>query len=199
MRLRILLAAAVAISASTVARADTTYTYTGDNFTTINGPLYTTSDSVSGWFTTVSPLGDNLANDMINPVSFSFSDGVQKITNLSFNPTFTFFKVSTDSSGDLTNWKIEVVPLNNESSSIYTVNWLLPTYNAVDGAYYVEASDYVDSAFTSLDSVGTWTTTTPTPEPAGLILVGTGFLGLAGLSSLGLRSKKRSLPSCGSL
>jgi hypothetical protein len=72
------------------AGADVIYTYTGNDFTAVQNqnpppaPQYTKTDSVSGSFTLPTALGGNLPNlplTTINPTSFSFTDGVQTLTN----------------------------------------------------------------------------------------------------------------------
>jgi hypothetical protein len=64
------------------ARANTIYTYTGEDFTDVSG-LYTTSDSVDVTFTMTSPLADNLSYAILLPISYVFTDGVDTITNTS--------------------------------------------------------------------------------------------------------------------
>lgn len=76
MRLSLFAVAALFVS-SLIARADAVYTYTGQHFTLVEGS-YTTSDSVTGLFTITNPLGDDLNNVSFTPLSFNFSDGVQR-------------------------------------------------------------------------------------------------------------------------
>ena len=82
------------------ARADTVYIYTGNPFTTgatQNGPTslpvgpFTVNDSVSGSFTVATPLGPLLHLVMFTPTSFSFTDGVDTLTNQ--NSTLSSFEV----------------------------------------------------------------------------------------------------------
>jgi hypothetical protein len=105
---RLFSAAVVILATFTVAaRADTTYTYTGNLFTLITpGSPYTASDFVSGSFTVATPLGDNLNDVDITPASFSFSDGVLSTAN---NLSLVGFSVATDASGDIADW---IVVLN---------------------------------------------------------------------------------------
>ena len=91
------------------ARADVTYSYTGNDFTSATSP-YTTSDSVTGSITLTSALADNISSFSFEPaasiVSFSFSDGQQTITNA--NATTGQFAFETNSSGDIIGWELTV-------------------------------------------------------------------------------------------
>ena len=96
-----------------VAKADTTYTYTGHDFTTVSGS-YTTSNFVSGSVTVsnllplnnfidLSPCCYNLPDYSL--ISYSFTDGQQTVTELNSGPR-TFFFV-TDGTG-IQEWDIRI-------------------------------------------------------------------------------------------
>jgi hypothetical protein len=65
-------------------------------------------------------VGDNLSNQSVSPSSFSFSDGVQIITNLSPNLDPLEFKFSTDATGGITQWLIDIPaePLSSNTTAI---------------------------------------------------------------------------------
>jgi hypothetical protein len=89
------------------ARADVVYEYSGNNFTSLSS-LYMSGDSITGSLAFASPLGDSLNLASVNPTSFSFSDGVQTISNtstLAFTPQFL---ISSNVSGDIIGWSIIV-------------------------------------------------------------------------------------------
>jgi hypothetical protein len=81
MRLSLFATAAALCLSSLAARADAVYTYTGQDFTFANAP-YTTSDSITGELTFSSPLAPDLALQQELPVSYSFSDGVETLTQM---------------------------------------------------------------------------------------------------------------------
>ncbi len=163
---------AVLASAGLAARADTTYTYTGNDFTTVEGP-YTTSDSVSGSFTVASPLGDNLSNFGFLPTSFSFTDGVQTLTN-SDASLGSFFYVWTGGSGNVTSWNFGI-PGPDLSGGIFTA--------ATPSHYRTDSGGFSDSGMgVNFYNPGTWSVqSSVTPEPGSWMLLGTGMLGLLGL------------------
>ena len=65
---------------ASVQAVPTTYRYTGNPFTFVSGP-YTTSDFVTAMVTLAGPLGANMPLTDVTPTAFTFSDGVQTITN----------------------------------------------------------------------------------------------------------------------
>jgi hypothetical protein len=172
------------------ALADTTYTYTGKDFFSdgILGP-YTTSDSVTGSFTVASPLPDNDPFPDVKFLSFSFTDGVQTITNLnSYSPEI---RIATDSSGNITDWYVYLFSIDNHNNFIETEAF-------VDQFHDVNIEDKGNDPIPGVggtpgdgansDDPGTWSSTTdaaptsPTPEPSTFALLSTGMLGLAGIA-----------------
>jgi hypothetical protein len=91
-----------------LAHAAEVYAYLGSNFTTVSG-IYTTSDYVSGEFTTLTPLDPNLVNQSITPASYSFSNGVFDWTdaNSSFFPWYPLL-ATTDAYGTLLSASFEL-------------------------------------------------------------------------------------------
>ncbi len=84
------------------ATAQVTYDYTGNNFTTTVG-AYTTTDFLSGQLTLGSALADNF-NGFVTPTAFSFSDGIQTLTN-STPLAQAGFLLITDATGAITQWQ----------------------------------------------------------------------------------------------
>ena len=98
------------------ADAATVYTYTGSDFTsffpTAQG-VFTSSDSITGSVTVATPLADNLSFSEVSFTSYSFSDGVDTLTNLNSAPMSDApapfaFAVSTDASGNIIAWSIDI-------------------------------------------------------------------------------------------
>jgi len=158
--------------------ADTiTYTYSGNDFTKNDSP-YTTSDTVTGEFTLSAPLADNLGTSMslvtIDPASFSFSDGVDTLSNA--NATIRI-DIGTNASGAIDEWDISMQnggppgleEIVTENFNVFIADQAI---NDLDGA-----DDFNEN------SPGAWTSsTTVTPEPASLMLVGTALLGTLGFA-----------------
>jgi hypothetical protein len=163
-------ALSVAYPAS-VQAVPTTYQYTGNPFTTVSGP-YTTSDFVSGMLTLAGPLAPNMPLTTITPIAFSFSDGVQTLTNHTLNVVATF-STGTGPEGAVTLWDIQIrVP---GQSRIETIRLPLAILDAgqLGG----------DSGF-NFRNPGTWTT--PATPDAGSSLA---LLSLS-LTALGVAARR---------
>jgi hypothetical protein len=174
VRIGIIALACLFLSA-TGARANTIdYTYTGNDFTLVQmvqGP-YTTSDSVMGTIVLSAPLPANLpsgTDESALLVSYSFSDGVQTLTNLDSHASFFLF--GTSPSGAITLWNIIITNTPNLSE--------IATSNNTNFA-----SDFgtIGSPTLGLNEArpGVWSGPVgAVPEPGTLSMLFSGLLGLA--------------------
>ena len=160
-----------AFLASTAASANVILNYTGNDFTTVSGP-YSTADAVTGTLTFSGPLADNLTlvSTITPPLSFSFTDGVQTITNSSVGSMGPYFHFQTDSSGNITAWSVTVIAAN-DSSEIFTSNY--PAVVADEGNLY---SGEALVGFGRDSNPGTFSVV-GVPEPITLSLFATGLAG----------------------
>jgi hypothetical protein len=165
-----------------MASGSTTYTYTGHDFTIIDGGAgsdYTTSDFVSGSFTVDTALADSLplGNIQSDPgFTFSFSDGIQTFTNL-VHPAGVLFQIQTDASGNVEYWNIQIGYVSN-NPEVFTAYYTDPpepsNVNEDSGQNSTGAGIQNDLP------PGTWATSnSAAPEPSSFVLMFMGLLGAA--------------------
>jgi hypothetical protein len=195
MRVRLLCLFCFLLVLPKFASADTIYTYTGNDFTTLannttSANKFTTSDFVSGFFDLSSPLAANLpSGTVISPTDFSFSDGVDTVSLANFSVLTV--QVGTDSTGKIISWNIDA-----ESGSTFPLALIgtakVTTLVADSGSEILGVSQFGQARMegSNASDAGTWTSETVTgaaPEPSGLVLLGTGMAGLLGVASRRLR------------
>jgi hypothetical protein len=151
------------------AKADTTYAYTGGQFTDFGEAVCPPDCNITGSFTLPTPLPPNAAVDLPADTPFAFSVGPLTATNLLDGP----ISISTDAAGAIDGWLIFV---------------------GGGGGFAILTSTFGDEfefdsppkAFLGADGpAGTWTvstTGTNVPEPASGTLLIAGLVGLAGLA-----------------
>src|SRR5262249_16043705 len=99
-----------------------TYKYTGNPFTSVDGP-YRTSMFGTVMVTLVAPLAPNMPLTFVTPTAFTFSDGVQTITNLTADSSL--FGFQTDGTGEVTMWVVSGhSPPSDSGNGIGTFNTL---------------------------------------------------------------------------
>ena len=98
------LGVATLLLSGTAMFADTTYDYTGQNFTAVTPP-YTTLDHLTGSFTVTTPLLPNQDQQipLANLIDLQFDDGVRTITSIEYDDLFL---VGTDASDNIVKWAI---------------------------------------------------------------------------------------------
>jgi len=176
-------------------RADAVYTYTGQPFTTCNSytgvyPPPCSQYSITGSFTVLTPLSANLNYAAISPSSYSFTDNNPFLESLNqTTTTSTIFKVWTNASGDITNWRIVLIDDAFTSGNWYyyigTLSYLGNidpetgrTSNPDDFSFLYPNTESNPLGYGYiLDSPGAWPSAT-TPEPSTLPLLATGLLSL---------------------
>jgi hypothetical protein len=153
-----------------------TYSYSGDAFgpNSISGS-YTASDSITGSFTLQDALGANLTSSHITPTSFSFSDGVQTITNLT-PPLNETFNVSTDGSGNIISFIIILDTLNKAGTYTNEIRVQdVPGENR-------EIARYEDGSAETFSANGHLTEVAAVPEPSTWAMMILGFFAVGAMT-----------------
>jgi hypothetical protein len=162
-------------------KADTyTYTYTGHDFTTVHSP-YTT-----GELTLSAPLATNLSfTSPVSSLSFSFSDGVQTITDFN-SPVYAFY-FQTDGSGAITEWNIFIeAPITSAGIGGLDLSNEFAPYTPLQGDSASLPGGTSSNKSASNSVAGAWTVTdnpapSTVPEPSSILMIGTGSAGLLSL------------------
>ena len=150
--------AATLFGASGAANAQVTYTYTGQDFQSATAP-YTTSDSVSGSFTLASALAANFSG-LVTPSAFSFSDGVDTITNTNYDAAESYLFIQTNGAKQIEYWTVDLLDPSLSEASILTLN---------DGGFIFTHDDGSNNmgheGGINTNEPGTWTVhAAPAPE-----------------------------------
>ena len=133
--LGLILLSSVGLAASAPGAFADTYMYSGYNYTSCYGPSYAPSCwnyGVTGSFTTPTALGANLSNQVIDPTSFSFSDGSMTLTQS--NTVTSYIEVSTDGAGNIVNWSV--------NATLYSIYYAAGyEYGAYETIYSIPTGD----------------------------------------------------------
>lgn len=133
---------------------------------------------------------DNLSSSPVTPNLFSFSDGVQTVTQ--GTTSGSTFSVSTNALGDISGWAIVLFSNTCATPSGCVIETNTNSPNAQDVGEISFSGGFI-AAGSVTNNPGTWTTpVTPTPLPATLPLFA-GGLGVIGL--FGWRKKRKTVPA----
>jgi YVTN family beta-propeller protein len=133
--------------------ASTTYTITGNPFTSFTGAVACPPDcNFSGYFTVAQPLAPNLSNISISPSDWSASVGTT-VFNHADTTGANFASISTDSNGNIISWSI----------SLFTANASISTINTPSGASDTFSQVSPQGTASNSGAPATWPKTTVTP------------------------------------
>jgi hypothetical protein len=160
------------------ADASVTYDYTGNDFTQVTSP-YTISDNITGSFTLANPLGSNLTFPTpVTPLAFTFSDGVQTISQATTGVTASF-DFSTDGAGGIASWQIEILaPSANSpghSNEIFTSNIGVIAGNVDLAVFFTPEGNRTTGE--NFGMPGNSPAISAVPEPSTWLLMILGFMG----------------------
>jgi hypothetical protein len=165
--------AQAALFAVSPASAQVVYKYTGNNFTNVFAPGYTTSDKITGTLTLSSALPDSLSiltNEAGLVTSYSFSDGVNSFVSPCCDTgNQTVFDFTTDSSGNITGWTVTLETDDNLTGDMTTQSGVSAFDQSLTGGVLGGSND---------GSPGVWTlesASSAVPEPASWMLLVMGF------------------------
>jgi hypothetical protein len=155
----VLALAVIVLSATAVQAVPTTYVYTGNPFTDVNGP-YTTSMFVTAMVRLAAPLPPNFSGN-VTPTAFTLFDGVQILTSNEAGGDFIFV---TNAAGVITQWFV----LAADPRRLIDTSNLIPFSRNDEGVFQEKGFNFSGSNF---GSPGVWTITTGGVPDAGSTLL----------------------------
>ncbi|MEM7704006.1 MAG: hypothetical protein AAF358_00545 [Pseudomonadota bacterium] len=116
-----------------------TYEYVGQPFSNANPGIFSAGTRVTGEFTTANPLASGLMLQDVDAllVDFRFSDTVRDYTPA--NTSIRRFEISTDVSGNITEWRILLWSLPVPTTATGTVDGLLTASRNDGSGWIIEA------------------------------------------------------------
>lgn len=185
---RAAIVAVIACSIGGTARAAVVYTYTGSQYVRIAdvtppAGAYTTGMKVTGFIELTDPLLPSLNDALVSVLDFSFNDGRTTITSL--NATTSQFRFSTNGSGQIVGWDINL--LLGQLAASGDERRRISTTDAFDFGAILVCGSSCGSLFLDqgLAPSGQWALTSPSPVPLPapffLLAAAIGALGVAGL------------------
>jgi len=170
------------------------YDYTGNTFDDNDetNPMCTTGapgcfSNITATIELSTALGMDESLHAISPDAWSISDGLTTITNLTDGFVLLTLEVGTDGSSNISKWNFSVNRINTQP--LDELSFMRTIFDAglstVDDTRYCTvftggACSYTAVAFIN-DDHGAWAVTT-VPLPASVWLLGSGLIGLIGIS-----------------
>jgi hypothetical protein len=162
---------ALLVGFASTASADTTYTYTGNPFTSFGGSYQCAPVCrITGSFTVTAELPVNTVT-VVTPTSFSFTDGLKTFATTSVVPSSPQLawrvEVATDVQGHITSWSLGFGCLPCDGIEITTLNDV--TGSLTSSPVSTDYSIQPGSSATDVDSPGAWTSTSTDGTIAGTV------------------------------
>jgi hypothetical protein len=140
---------------------------------------------ITGSFTVSNALPDNLSDVFINPVVFSFTDGIgNTVTNNTPLLEIAQFNFWTDSSGNITSWDLSFAGTNGlPAFTTYLLfqNTSMPNWFIASDEVLAASGPVLGESYTS--DPGQWSCSgacpVAAPEPSSVVLTSTALLGFA--------------------
>ena len=173
---------------------DVTYNYTGNNFNSFQGTPPAGISHITAFITLADPLPHNFGDGDLNPsdsdvlasvISWSISDQLT-ILDAASGATLNSANFATDDAGNIIAWYMQA------HFDDGTHNWTASTLSFLHGSQFDYTDEVIDGANWAIFTAGvggergTWTVS---PEPNGLILVGTVVLGIVGMMKWRLKRR----------
>jgi hypothetical protein len=169
---------ATLVCAAPLAQASTLYLYVGNDFQSANndaGAWASTSQYITGWFMADAPLS---ANSLLylTPAEWSLSDGLHTLDQSSPNVDSFALTIFTGANGNFMDWAFLAREFGSGPDG--TIGMTLSTTDFSGQVYDLSTGTFPGGVSMALNAnaPGTWSASTPIPEPGTLALSAAGGL-----------------------